>query len=245
MTPEGRRLKIDTISKIQNWPVPKTLTEMRSFLGFVKAYRMFISGFSTIAEPLNKLTRKGVRFEWTDTQQESFTKIIGILLSDQVLSTPDFKNLVGRPFIVTTDASDVAVGAELSQKDANGNVRPIRWLSKTLSESERKYSSLKKEALAVLYAFRQLEPYLRGQKFILRTDSSALVYLFNKVDFPDAVMSRWMGFIRLYDFVPEHIAGKKNCVADVLSRTDLRSGNEEEEPVEEFLTLQGFADKCR
>ena len=134
------------IAAVKNWSTPQNLTEVKSFLGLCSYYRRFISNFAAKAKPLNKLTEKGVNFRWTEECQASFDSLRHALISAPILAHPDFS----QPFILDTDASDVAIGAVLSQVQ-NGMEKVIAFASRTLSKAERKYCVTRKELLAVVY----------------------------------------------------------------------------------------------
>ncbi|XP_011639428.1 uncharacterized protein LOC105428693 [Pogonomyrmex barbatus] len=95
--------------------MPKKVKDVQSFIGLAGYYRKFIEDFSRIAKPLTKLTKKGEKFEWTETQQNAFDMLKNKLTTASILKYPDFT----REFLLTTDASDYAIGAVLSQGEKN------------------------------------------------------------------------------------------------------------------------------
>jgi len=101
----------DKVERIQNWPIPHCLTEVRAFIGLASYYRRFAKNFARIVEPLTRLSQKNARFVWTEEAQGSFETLKGALLDTVTLAYP----IPGLPCILDTDASDVAVGAVLSQ----------------------------------------------------------------------------------------------------------------------------------
>jgi len=105
---EPQPAKLDTI---RDWPTPHCLNDVRAFFGLASYYRRFVKDFATIAEPLSRLTRKNAPFDWTDETRESFDKLKRGLLDAGILAYPH----PDIPCILDTDASDVAVGAVLSQ----------------------------------------------------------------------------------------------------------------------------------
>ena len=139
---------------MKSWPVPRNLTDVRSFLGFVGYYRRFIKNFSARAVPLNRLMEAGQSFIWTDECQEAFLDLKSALMGDEVMSFPRFDENGGM-FIVDADASDHAIGGCLPQlqwcEEAQCEVeRPIMFASKSLDKTQRRYCTTKKELLAVL-----------------------------------------------------------------------------------------------
>ena len=162
------------VEAIKSWPEPSSVKDVRSFLGLCGYYRRYVKDFSKIAKPLHKLTNKGAKFQWTEECQSSFDKLKAHLVSAPILAFPDFS----QTFIVDTDASDMAIGAVLSQNQGNSE-RVIAYASRTLSKSERMYCVTKKELLAVVYFVKQFRHYLYGRKFTIRTDHGSLRWLPN------------------------------------------------------------------
>ena len=109
--------------------MPWDVSQLRGFLGLASYYRKFIQGFSKVAEPLNRLLRKKVNYRWTNDQQEAFEKLKGCLILASILAYLDFEKL----FMVYTDASTIAVGAILSQKDPKSKERVIAYASQSLN----------------------------------------------------------------------------------------------------------------
>jgi len=161
---------------------------------------------------LTELIRKDVQFKWEERQQTAFEKLKEILCSEQVLAYPDFNS----QFILTTDASQVAVAGILSQVK-NGVERPISYSSRQLNGAERLYSATELELLAVTWATKHFRCYLYGKRFVIRTDHSALTYLHKFSDNNSRVM-RWSLRLAEFDFEVQHRAGTMNKHADALSR---------------------------
>jgi hypothetical protein len=120
---------------IRDWPVPKTIKQVRGFLGFGNFYRRFIWRFSELARPLHNLLKKDKKFEWSNDCQKAFDTLKKRFTEEPVLMMPDQT----RPFQIETDASKYATGAILTQLDANGDRHPVSFISKTLSPAERNY----------------------------------------------------------------------------------------------------------
>lgn len=132
--------------------------------------------------------------------------------SSQILAYPDFE----KPFNLTTDASQFALGAVLSQGEI-GKDRPVAFASRTLNKAEINLSTIEKELLAIVWACAYFRPYLFGRKFILNTDHQPLVYLFNMKD-PSSKLVRWRLKLEEYDYQIIYRPGNQNQVADALSR---------------------------
>ena len=207
---EGVRPNNDKIKIIQQWPTPRSEKEIRQFLGLLGYYRRFIKDFAKIVKPLTKLLRQDCDFEITPETEACFQKCKQLLTLDPVLIYPDFT----KEFILTTDASDFAIGAVLSQGPV-GKDRPIAYASRTLSKTEERYSATEKEFLAIVWAVNHFRPYLYGRKFKMFTDHQPLTF-----SFTNANHRIIRGKLKLEEFDYELIykPGKQNVVADALSR---------------------------
>lgn len=157
---DGIKCDPEKINSVKNWPVPESVSDVRSFLGIASYYRKFIDKFSTIAFPLTQLTRKDKRFIWADECQESFMTLKNALISTKVLAYPTRTD----KFIIDTDASNFGMGAVLSQVQ-NGEERVIAYGSKTFSRSQRGYCTTYRELLAVVTFVKQFRYYLSGRHF--------------------------------------------------------------------------------
>jgi hypothetical protein len=138
-------------------------------LGLCGYYRRFIPNFSKIAKPLTELLKKNPPFEWNQRTEEAFVTLKEFLTTEPLLQYPDFT----RPFVLTTNASNEALGAILSQGSI-GQDLPIAYASGTLNNAERNYSTTEKELLAIVWACKQYRPYLYGRKFTIVTDHKPL-----------------------------------------------------------------------
>ena len=154
-------------------------------------------------------------FEWTPECQQEFDCLKTKLTSKPVLVHPNFSSQ--QPFILNTDASDWAIGAELSQKQEDGSERAIAYASKLLSQAERNYSTTRKELLAVVHFIYHFKYFLLGRPFVVRTDHSALQWLRTSYNLTGQLY-RWSAEISDYDFEIQHRPGRKHQNADALSR---------------------------
>lgn len=207
-------------SCVQNFPVPRTVRQVQSFLGLANYYRKFINNFSKIVRPITNLLRKDVKFTWTDKCQEAFESIKKSLISPPLLIYPDFN----KPFNLTTDASNEALGAVLSQGKV-GQDRPIAYASRTLNKAEKNYSTIEKELLAIVWATRNFRCYLQGRKFTVYTDHKPLKGVFNVKD-PTSRLVRFHHKLSEFDYNIEYKPGKYNTNADTLSRIPLAEDDE-------------------
>ena len=129
---------------VQEWPIPRTVTEVRSFVGLCSYFRKFISNFSTVCNPLHVLTEKGRSFNWSEECQIAFNTLKSALISAPILAF-----LGNGEFILDCDASNVALGAVLSQIQ-DGEERVIAYYSKCFARTERNYCTTRRELLAVI-----------------------------------------------------------------------------------------------
>lgn len=200
------------VACVQNFPIPKSPRDIKSFLGLVGYYRRFIENFSHITKPLTSLLKKNTNFVWLPEQQKSFDELKHKITAAPILQYPDFS----KPFVLTTDASNFAVSAILSQGKI-GQDLPVAYASRTLNKAEGNYSTTEKECLAIIFGTKVFRPYLYGQKFIVVTDHKPLQWLFNCKD-PSSKLIRWRLKLEEFDYEIVHKKGKMNCNADSLSR---------------------------
>ena len=202
----------DNIAKILSWPTPKSVTEIRQFLGMGSYYRRFIKDFSLLVKPLTELTKKNKEFIWTQVCQQSFDKLKLALTGAEVMGFPKDEGT----FTLDTDASDMAIGAVLSQEQ-DGRSRVISYGSRTLNRAEKNYCVTDKELLAVRYFTEYYRQYLLGRKFIVRTDHQALKWLFSLKE-PKGRVARWLEILSPFDFEVEYRPGPKHGNSDSMSR---------------------------
>ena len=190
------------IKAIQDWPRPKTVTEVRSFTGFTNYYRRFIKGYAKIARPLHELTsgengkKKHSKVQWTDRCQESFDSLKQICSESPVLAYADYS----KPFVLHTDASTMGLGAVLYQKQEDGKERVIAYASRTLNKAERNYDAHKLEFLALKWAVTdRFHEYLYGATFEVFTDNNPLTYILSTAKL-DAMGHRWVASLGPYNF---------------------------------------------
>ena len=209
---EGVAVDPAKIAKVIAWPTPKSLTQLRSFLGLCAYYRKFIKSFSTVAKPFYRLMEKGQAFLFCQLCQEAFNALKTALTQAPILAYPR----IDAPFVLDTDASNVGIGAVLSQVQ-EGVERVISYSSKTLNRHQRNYCVTRREMLAVVFHVEYYQHYLHGKEFLLRTDHAALYWLLRKRN-PPSQMARWIVILGLYQFKIEHRPGLKHGNADALSR---------------------------
>ena len=188
---------------------------LRSFLGMCAFYRNYIPNYSQVALPLTDLTknRQANNIVFNETERSAFLSLKEKLCNNVTLYFPRGD----RPFIVRTDASDYAVGACVSQTDDEGEDRPIAFASAKLSDVQTRWSTIEKEAYAVIFALQRFDVIVFGSQIVLYTDHNPLQYLAACVP-KSAKLTRWSLSLTRYDITVKHIHGKDNVTADCLSR---------------------------
>lgn len=197
---------------LNNFPRPSTVVELQRFLGMCNYYRRYVYNYAKMAKALYALCKKDIPFIWNPGCEEAFINLKGALTSPPILIFPNFNDT----FIVTTDASDFAVGAVISQ----GNMphdKPIHYFSKTLSETQTRYSTIEKELLAIVWAIENFRHYLYGRQFLIVTDHKPLTFLLNPKNVNNR-LHRGKLILMEYNFEIIHKEGAQNVVADALSR---------------------------
>uniref|UniRef100_A0A3P9JC12 Gypsy retrotransposon integrase-like protein 1 n=1 Tax=Oryzias latipes TaxID=8090 RepID=A0A3P9JC12_ORYLA len=249
----------EKIAAIKTWPVPQTLKQLKSFLGFAGYYRRFVKDYSKIVKPLNELTagypplRKGQKGttcqrvyrnpkepfadRWTGSCQEAFECIKERLTSAPILGFANPK----LPYVLHTDASTTGLGAALYQEQ-NGKMQVIAYASRGLSPSEARYPAHKLEFLALKWSIvEKFHDYLYGNTFQVVTDNNPLTYILTSAKL-DAASYRWLAALSTFDFHLKYRAGKANQDADGLSRrphhslSDDPASKEEEEHIKQFTS---------
>ena len=188
-----------------------TPKQVSTFLGLVGYYRKFIKGFTKIAKPLTLLTRQ-VKFDWTPTHHTAFLQLKEAIVQAPILHYPN----PTKKYIVYTDTSDDACGAQLSQEH-NGTEFPVAFLLHTFTETQCKWSTTEQEAFGVYYAITKWNYYLQGADIIVQNDHKPLAQFLNGKNTNNKV-NRWSLELATYNISFEWISGAKNKAADCLSR---------------------------
>ena len=198
-------------------PVPETVRDVQSFLGFINFYGEFIPNSRHLTAPLYSLTvgKKGTDEVLLNADDLAvFKSLKRALCSGPQLAHPD----LSKQFVVHTDASKFVVGAVLLQRSDDGIERPISFFSKKLLSPQQNYSTFERECLSIVAAVTHFRVYLLARPFVLRTDHKALTWLFSKEPKASARISSWISTLLEYPMVVDYIKGTENTIADVLSR---------------------------
>nr|AAL68643.1 polyprotein [Oryza sativa Japonica Group] len=208
ITPNGVSTDDDKIRVVQNWPVPGSVKELRSFLGLTGYYRKFVCHYGILSKPLTNLLRKGQLYIWTSETEAAFQALKQALITAPVLAMPNFSE----PFIVETDASDKGIGAVLMQHQ-----HPIAFLSKALGPRHQGLSTYEKKSLAIMLAVEHWRPYLQHAEFFIRTDHRSLSFLDDQrltTPWQHKALTKLLGL--RYKII--YKKGTDNGAADALSR---------------------------
>lgn len=203
------------IEAILSFPAPSSQRQLRRFLGMAGYYRSFCRNFSAVAAPLTDLLSPKVCFHWSERCQQAFEAIKAILTNAPGLAVPVFD----RPFRVAVDASESGTGALLLQDGADGVEHPVSYFSKKFNRHQRVYSTIEKEALALVLTLSHFEVYVGSstQPVIVYTDHNPLVFIDRMRNGNQRIM-RWSLVIQSFNIQVKHIRGMDNMIADALSR---------------------------
>ena len=210
---DGYRPAEKHVDAISSYPRPKTVKQLRTFLGLVNYFRKFLQKRAEICAPLNALTRKNAVFHWSKQCEESFQQIKIMFATQPVLQYPKFN----QEFYLACDASTISIGACLSQKNKDGHFMPVAYCGRSLSKHEKNYTITRLELLATVFAITYFRVYLEGRKFTLITDHSPLTSILKSKTLTPQ-MARFSLIIQGYDFDIMHTKGLLNSAADALSR---------------------------
>ena len=207
--------KADAVTKM---PAPSNISQLCSFLGSVQFYNKFLPDLSTISEPLYHLTEKHTKWKWEEPQQDAFQKLKQMLTNNTVLAHFDPSCPIG----ISCDASESGVGAVLFHRYKDNSERPIANASKTLTDAQKRYPQIQKEALSIIFALKKYHQFLYGRPFILVTDHKPLISMFGPNTATPMLaanrLARWSLMLSQYDYTIEYRSTKQHGNADALSR---------------------------
>ena len=222
----------ENVSKLCNFPVPRTKKQVQKFLGIANFNRKFIRRFAEIAKPLTSIISDKVEFIWKEEQQLAFQKIKDLLAKFPVLGLPDFQKV----FYIQADASDIAVGGMLFQYDENNDVVTLAYHSKTLSKSQKNWTPTEQELYGLLLCSRKWSHCCAG-KVVFVTDHEPLKGIRGHPDNRGKLV-RWLLELEAIDYSVQYVPGKDNIVADALSRVEIpddKIDHQLEEKADQFV----------
>ena len=215
--PDGFRPDDGRVQAIRSFQVPGSKVELQRFLGMLNYYRRILPGCAGILEPLHAavtLAGKSKMVGWNSSCQSAFEEAKSSLANATLLCHLNpFSTMA-----LSVDASDVALGAELAQRDCLGEWKPIAFFSRRLQPTERKYSAFDRELLAIFSAIKHFRHFLEGRRFTVFTDHKPLTSALSSSTDRSLRHTRHLSFIAEFTSDIQHVAGKMNVVADALSR---------------------------
>ena len=211
------------ISAVRSWPTPKTVKDLRSFLGLVQYLRKFLDRLAEHTAALTPLIRaagknKMARLDWTNEHQSHFDAIKQLVTTAPILRTIDYDS--EDPIWLMADASDLGIGAVLLQGPAWKEARPIAFESRQYTPAEQNYPTHEKELLAIVHALKKWRADLLGVRVHVKTDHDTLVRFFGQRDLSRR-QARWSETLADYDIEIEYVPGEANSAADAMSRHPL------------------------
>ena len=211
----------DRVRAIKDAPTPKSVTELKSYLGMLTYYSKFLPNLSLTLHPLYLLLRKDVKWKWGVAQAKAFAASKDLLTSDKCLTHFDSS----LKLTLACDASAYGLGSVLSHKMPDGSERPIAYSSRTLSVAERNYSQLEKEGLACIFGIKKFHNYIFGRSFELVTDHKPLLGLLKEdratSQQASSRIKRWSLFLSNYEYLLVFRNTSAHANADALSRLPL------------------------
>eukprot|EP00079_Xenopus_tropicalis_P035744 XP_017949515.1 PREDICTED: uncharacterized protein K02A2.6-like [Xenopus tropicalis] len=226
----------EKIQAVLQAPLPKDVTQLRSFLGFINYYSRFVPNLATVLYPLNQLLQKGQKWEWSVQCDKVFKEAKTLVTSDDVLVHFN----ASLPLKLACDASPYGIGAVISHVLPDKSERPIAFASRSLTSAERNYAQIDKEALSLIWGVKRFNQFLYGRKFTLVTDHQPLVAILHPKKGVSATaaahMQRWALFLAGYDYDIEFKRTAAHANADGLSRLPL-PGQETSEENAEYVNV--------
>ena len=224
------------VAALQNAPAPRNITQLRSFLGMLNAYSHFLLNATAVLEPLYRLTRKSTTWRWQSEEEAAFQRAKTLVSEKAVLAHFDPQ----RPLTLECDASQYGVGAVLFQDTPDGR-RPVIYASRSMSETERRYSQLEKEALAAVFGVQKFHTFLFGRRFTLVSDHKPLLGLLKEDKAVPVLASgriqRWALTLAMYDYKLVYKTGTQLHTADALSRLPSERAPSEPPSVPEMVLM--------
>ncbi|XP_011859611.1 PREDICTED: uncharacterized protein LOC105557076 [Vollenhovia emeryi] len=213
---KGTRIHPDKIRAVTEMEPPKDRKGVKRLIGMINFLAKAIPDKATILEPLQAHLKEDIAFIWGKNQESAFTKIKEVLTTAPTLARFD----PAKKTIVTADASSFGIGGALLQVQRDGSIKPIAYSSRLLSETEKRYSQIEKEALAVTYVCEKFSDYLTGIEVLLETDHKPLIPILTTKSLNDLSprLQRYRIRLMRFDYTINHVPGKDLVTADALSR---------------------------
>ena len=208
----------DRVAALTRMPMPTDTKQLRSLLGGLSYYRKFLPNMSRRIHPITAFLKKGVAFDFTSTMEDTVRTLLAELAAPPILVFPDWDAVVdtSRPFRLHCDANTAGLGATLEQKQPDGSIRPIVYISRATLDNEQNWTPMELEAGCVVWSIRRLRRYLFGVYFLVFTDHQCLQQIC-KMGETKPRIQRWMEFLSAYNFRLSYRRGQENANADFRS----------------------------
>jgi len=227
----GTRPNPGKIEAVLHFPQPRTVINVRSFLGLTGYYRKYIRSYARLAAPLFELTRKDVDFVWDMGCQQAFQALRTTLVESPILIRPDFK----RSFYLDVDWSPKGVGAILSQREGKLE-KVVTYASKSLTEAQKKFHPMEGECYALIWGIMHFRQYLCRNHFVLRTDHKPFEWLATVSD-AHGRRGRCIDMLQDFSFKIVHRPGLRHTNVDAFSRNPVRPAMEDDDFCEEIQDI--------
>jgi hypothetical protein len=229
-TYKGRLPDDSRVAKIKNWPVPETISNVRSFLGILGTVHIYIPRYADHAQLLLALLRKDCKFEFNDAHLAAFEALKQMACDCSAISAINYEN--GNEVILAVDSSWYTAGWWLSQISNDKKRYPSCYRSITFNEQEQRYSQAKLELYGLFHALKATKIFIIGVKdLVVEVDAKYIKGMINNPDIqPNNTINRWIAGILLFDFRLRHVSAKKHSPADALSRHCMSTDDDPDDP---------------
>jgi hypothetical protein len=228
---DGIAMESDRISTIEDWPTPVSIRDVQVLLGFTNFYWQFIRKYAKVTTPISDLlkkagnprTSKQVKWEWTRDAELAFQKLKRAFTDAPILNHFD----LAKPIILQTDASGFAIAGILNKYDGFKILRPVNFYCRKCTGAEQNYDTYDRKLLAIVETMKQWRHFLEGvnHKVLIQCDHKKLEY-FQTSKVLSRRQARWAEILSSYDFVIEHLEGKKNPAGGPSRTPDYEIGYE-------------------
>lgn len=203
--------RVEAILKI---PRPRNQRQVKKLLGIFGYQARFLVNFAREAAPLHALLKKGEKWKWTEVEEEAFERMKGLFSKSVLLTCPDET----QPFLLFSDASQLAYGGLLAQRAGTGELRVIATASRALTAAEKVACITQQEISAVFFCLQKFRHYVYNRELIIYTDHLSLSFM-SKCKLTSNKISRYIQEVMAYNpTMISHIPGAQNIFSDVLSR---------------------------